>query len=97
MHKQYESKPYYQRIIEKIRHGEKLSDRELAKSITLFEQEELYPELRNELLHVLDKAPHRNARLSSALQAQADPAKAPCWMNSSCATFIRRPPAASAF
>lgn len=62
MHKVPEDKDYYQKIIEKIRKGEELTDRELAKSITFIEQEDLYPELReafNSSLHTQQE--HRPA------------------------------------
>ena len=62
MHKVHESPDYYQRIMEKLRKGEELTDRELAKSITFIEQEDLYPDLRAEFDRTLSSEhPHRPA------------------------------------
>lgn len=63
MEKTWESSEYYAKILEKLKHGELLSDRELAKCITLFEQEELHPHMRQEFL--------------SALAAEPDPSRRP--------------------
>jgi len=54
MHKTYENKSYYQAILKKLYQSEPLSEHELAKSITFIEQPELYPELREEFLRILD-------------------------------------------
>src|SRR5262249_42589616 len=57
LQKVHESKEYYQKIIQKIRKGEHLTDRELAKSITYFEQEDLFPELRQEFIDTFQSEP----------------------------------------
>jgi isobutyryl-CoA mutase len=55
MDKTFEGEEYYAAIIEKIINREKLSERELAKAITLVEQDTLYPALREKLLETLHK------------------------------------------
>jgi len=54
MHKVPETKEFYQGIIAKFKKGQELTDRELAKSITFIEQTDLYPEIREEFLWMLD-------------------------------------------
>lgn len=53
MHKVPESGAFYLRIIDKLRKGDELTDRELSKAITFIEQEDLYPEIRADFEHTL--------------------------------------------
>jgi len=53
MHKVRESQKYYQQLIENIQNNKDLTDHELAKGITFFEQNELYPKLRQDFLDSL--------------------------------------------
>ncbi|NGX42127.1 MAG: Fused isobutyryl-CoA mutase [Chlamydiae bacterium] len=50
----YESEKFYKQVLEKIQKGETLSDRELSKTITFVEQEELYPALRGDFFSALE-------------------------------------------
>ena len=62
MHKVAESGEFYQQVMEKLRRGEALTNRELAKSITFAEQTDIYPELRADFARALHlEHPHRPA------------------------------------
>lgn len=60
MHKVNEKKEFYQTIIEKLKKGDELTDRELAKAITFVEQTDLYPELRQKFEEALHQEPKRS-------------------------------------
>ncbi|MEM1282173.1 MAG: fused isobutyryl-CoA mutase/GTPase IcmF [Chlamydiota bacterium] len=53
--KSFENEKYYLSIVNKIENGEKLTEKELAKGITLFEQKNLYPSTKEKLLNVLNE------------------------------------------
>lgn len=50
LHKQAASQDFYKSLLQQLRNREGLEDLELARVITLLEQEELYPDLREEFL-----------------------------------------------
>lgn len=59
MHKVPETKEFYQHILDKLRRGENLTERELAKAITFMEQRDTYPELLKEFDEALATEPVR--------------------------------------
>lgn len=57
MNKTEEKEGYYKDLLQKLRQGNPLEDRELSKAITFIEQEGLYPALREEFITSLDNEP----------------------------------------
>lgn len=54
LHKTYESQKFYQEVIAKIQKGQPLTDRELAKGITFYEDPMLYPKLKGKFDKALE-------------------------------------------
>ena len=63
MDKIHEEETYYQSILDKIRKGETLSDRELSKAITFLEQDHLSPSLRDSFVSTIEKEGNHRAAI----------------------------------
>lgn len=62
MQKVHEGEEFYHHLVEKMEKQKELTDRELAKAITFIEQNELYPNQRDEFFLCLNnESPHRPA------------------------------------